>query len=52
MLEAFGDEGDELFRRVMTASSGGAVCVAVPVIAVIMIVKSTRELRGMRNVSG
>lgn len=52
MLEAFGDEGDELFRRIMTASSGGAVCVAVLVIAVIMIVKSTRELRRMRNVSG
>lgn len=44
MLTVFGENGQETFRRVMTASTGGAVALAVLVMAVYMIVRSTLEL--------
>lgn len=45
MFIAFGDENDVALRKVITASSGAAVCFAVLVMAIVMIVKSTKEIR-------
>ena len=50
MLMQFNDRADaEAFRQVMTGATGGAVCVIVLVMAVVMIVKSTRQLRRLQN---
>lgn len=49
MLTAFGEENQALFRRIMTACSGSAVCIAVLVIAVYMIVRSTKEIRMIKG---
>lgn len=47
MLMQFNDRADgEHFRQVMTAATGGAVCVLVLAIAVVMIVRATRQLDG------
>lgn len=40
MLTAFGSENDMAFRQMITAVSGAAVCIAVLVIAIVMIVRS------------
>lgn len=47
MLAQFGAETPR-FRLVMTAASGGAVCVFVLGMAVYMIVRSTRRLKSLR----
>ncbi|MBQ7876660.1 MAG: hypothetical protein IJ316_05145 [Clostridia bacterium] len=52
MLTAFGEEGQEFFRQIMTALTGAAVCVFVLVLAIFMIIKSTKELKKHRiNIS-
>lgn len=42
-------ENPPAFRRMMTAATGGCVCVIVLVMAVIMIVRSTKQLKKLRN---
>lgn len=50
MLMQFNIEEDaEAFRQVMTGTTGGCVCVIVVAMAVIMIVKSTKQLKKMRG---
>ncbi len=51
MLSAFGEEGDEVFRAVITAASGTAVCTLVLVMGVYMIFNATRELKRIRSMS-
>lgn len=48
MISAFGRE-DQMFRKVMTASTGAAVCAAVLAMAVFMIVHSTGEIRKIKR---
>lgn len=48
MLSAFGGD-DVLFGQIMTACTGTAVCIAVLVISVSMIVKSTKALKTYSN---
>lgn len=45
MLSAFGEENDPVFRRTVTAFTGGAVCISVLLIAVYMIVHSAKQLK-------
>ncbi|MGN0459685.1 MAG: hypothetical protein ACI4HL_02095 [Ruminococcus sp.] len=46
MISQFGKgENSPLFRQIMTGATGGCVCLIILVIAVYMIVKSTRQLR-------
>lgn len=45
MLTAFGEENSETFRSVMTSSTGAAVCLFVLVMAIYMIVRSSREIK-------
>lgn len=49
MLTAFGGQGDGEFRQMITALTGAAVCLLVLVMAVYMIVRSTREIKGVRH---
>lgn len=50
MLMQFDTGGNPpAFRRTMTAATGGCVCVIVLVMAVIMIVRSTKQLKKLRN---
>lgn len=51
MLTAFGDENDAVFRHIMTASTGGAVCVAVLVMAIFMIVGATKAIKEIKGAS-
>lgn len=45
MLARFGSPDDALFRRLITSITGGAVCTIVLVMAVFMMIRSTRQLR-------
>lgn len=50
MLMQFNNrENAEDFRQIMTGATGGAVCVIVVVMAVFMIVKSTRQLNEQKK---
>lgn len=49
MLAQFGAAEDEQFRRIMTGSTGAAVCVTVLAMAGYMIAKSTGQLRRLRK---
>lgn len=44
MLTAFGDGETALFRQIITASTGGVVCLLVLAMASYMIIRSTKEL--------
>lgn len=44
----FGDANDHLFRLVMTSITGGFVCLVVLSMAVIMIIRSTKQLRALK----
>lgn len=48
MLAQFGDNDDADFRRIMTGSVGGGVCLLVLGIAAVMIWKSTRRLKQLQ----
>lgn len=48
MLTQFGSN-QTTFRRIMTASSGGAVCIIILGIAIYMIVNSTKQLKAKNN---
>ncbi len=45
MLTSFGEEEQELFNRIMTGATGGVVTVTVLVIAIYMIVNSTKNIK-------
>lgn len=49
MISAFDTAHDELFRRVMTTSTGGGICALVLAMAVYMIVTSTKEIRAIKK---
>lgn len=50
MLMQFNDrENAEDFRQIMTGATGGAVCILVLVMAVFMIVKSTKHLKLLQS---
>lgn len=49
MLSAFGTEGDALFRQIITAATGGAVCIAVLAIALWMIRQTPKELHPLKG---
>lgn len=48
MLAQFSPEQQE-FRRVMTAASGGGVCILVLLMAVSMLISSTKRIQSARN---
>ena len=50
MLTAFGAQSDPMFRRIMTGTTGGAVCIFVLALAVFMIVHGTKEMKRERGV--
>lgn len=45
MLTSFGEEGQELFTRIMTGATGGVVTLLVLAIAIYMIVTSTKQIK-------
>ncbi len=49
MLTAFGENASPEFARLMTALTGGAVCTAILVLAVIMIAYSTKRIKEYAN---
>lgn len=49
MLSAFGTQDQALFRQIMTASTGGAVCTAVLVTAVAMILRANKEIKAYKG---
>lgn len=51
MLTAFGEEGTEAFRNIMTSATGGVVCLFVLALAIYMIVRSTKEINRMKRSS-
>lgn len=49
MLAQFDNgQNPETFRRVMTGSTGGCVCLIVLLIAICMVVRSTKQLRNLK----
>lgn len=49
MLSQFGQKEDPMFRQVMTAFTGAGVCIIILVVAVFMIVWSTRQLKQYKS---
>lgn len=49
MLSAFGEAEDPAFRQTMTALTGAAVCIFVLVMAVYMIIRSTKEIKAIKK---
>lgn len=49
MLSQFGSAEDPQFRRIMTGSTGLAVCAAVLAMAIAMIAHSTRQIRRLKR---
>ena len=49
MLNAFGTEESAVFSEIMTTATGAVVALAVLVIAVYMIIKSTLELKSLKS---
>lgn len=47
MLAQFDGNDDPLFRKTMTGATGGGVCVMVLGLAIYMIAKSTKQLKGI-----
>ena len=45
MLAQFGGEDDPMFRKVMTGATGGGVCVIILEMALLMIVKASKQLK-------
>ena len=52
MLAQFGSGDDFLFRKTMTAATGGGVCTIVIGIAVFMIWKSSKHIKKLKNLKG
>ena len=51
MLTAFSETGQENFRQWMTGCSGAAVTLTIFILAVFMIVKSSKELKLLKGKS-
>lgn len=49
MLAQFGEESGPYFRQLMTGLTGGGVCLVVLATAGVMIIRSTRRLKHLRN---
>lgn len=49
MLAQFGEDDAPFFRRIMTGAVGGGVCLLVLGIAIVMIVRSTKQLKQLRD---
>ena len=45
LINAFGSEDEEVFRVIMTAITGGVICVIVLAIGVYMVIRSTKQLK-------
>ena len=48
LLARFGGDNDPMFRQVITALEGSAICIAMIFIAIYMIVRANRELKKQR----
>lgn len=51
MLTAFGEGDDPVFRQIMTACTGTAVCLFVLAMAIYMIIRSTKEIKQIKKES-
>ena len=49
MLTQFGAGDDPMFRQIMTASTGAGISIIVPGMAVFMIMRSTKQLRQIKQ---
>ena len=49
MITQFGAEDGEVFRHTMIASTGGGICVVMVVMAVLMIARSTKNIRALKH---
>ncbi len=52
MLEQFGSEDAENFRRLMTSFTGGGICALEIAIAIFMIVKATKTIKRLERHNG
>lgn len=52
MITQFGAEDGETFRHTMIASTGGGICVIMAVMAVLMIARSTKNIRELKLQNG
>lgn len=50
MLAAFGEDSSPMFGRIMNAATGTAVCTTILIMAIYMIVHSTKQLRQGENI--
>lgn len=48
MITQFGAEDGEVFRHTMIASTGGGICVVMVVMAVLMIARSTKNIKELK----
>ncbi len=48
LLARFGGDNDPMFRQVITALEGSAICIAMIILAIYMIVRANRELKKPR----
>lgn len=52
MITQFGAEDGEVFRHTMIASTGGGICVVMVVMAVLMIARSTKNIKELKLQNG
>lgn len=52
MITQFGAEDGEMFRHTMIASTGGGICVVMVVMAVLMIARSTKNIKELKLQNG
>lgn len=52
MITQFGAEDGEMFRHTMIALTGGGICVIMAVMAVLMIARSTKNIRALKHQNG
>lgn len=52
MITQFGAEDGEVFRHTMIASTGGGICVVMVVMAVLMIARSTKNIKELKHQNG
>lgn len=49
MIAQFDERNGPQFRQLMTGVTGGAVCLIVLIMAIFMVIRSTRQLKRLRN---
>ena len=52
MITQFGVEDGEMFRHTMIASTGGGICVVMVAMAVLMIARSTKNIKELKFQNG